>query len=55
MLTDPPNGTVMTTGNTEGGVAMYICDREFELEGDDMRTCLANGTWNGSVPICTRK
>ena len=55
VLTDPDNGTVFTTGNTVGDVAMYICDREYEIVGDDMRTCLDDGTWNGSVPICTRK
>ena len=55
VLPDPDNGTVTTSGNTVGDVAMYNCGPDYELVGDDMRTCLADGTWNGSVPICARK
>ena len=30
----------------------YSCNGGYELEGGNLRTCTANGKWNGTEPIC---
>ena len=35
-------------------MARYSCDSGFELIGNTIRTCQANGTWSGMPPICQR-
>ena len=46
------NGTVTWTSLTEGGVATYVCDDGFELEGNMTRTCESSGMWRGEEPMC---
>ena len=52
VLLDPINGTVTWTSLTEGGVATYVCDDGFELEGSMTRTCESSGMWSGEEPMC---
>uniref|UniRef100_A0A1I7XRQ1 Sushi domain-containing protein n=1 Tax=Heterorhabditis bacteriophora TaxID=37862 RepID=A0A1I7XRQ1_HETBA len=33
-------------------VAKYSCALGFERIGQEKRTCLSNGTWSGSAPVC---
>ncbi|XP_071548908.1 P-selectin-like [Panulirus ornatus] len=35
-----------------GSVATYRCDRGHVVDGQSMRTCLSNGTWNHKPPTC---
>ena len=51
-LLDPINGAVTWTSLTEGGVATYVCDDGFELEGSMTRTCESSGMWSGEEPLC---
>lgn len=36
----------------EGMVVTFECDVGFYLLGSMTRTCLSNGTWSGSMPVC---
>ena len=51
-LLDPINGAVTWTSLTVGGVATYVCDDGFELEGSMTRTCESSGMWSGEEPMC---
>lgn len=33
-------------------VASYQCDDGYSLSGNIQRTCLCDGSWNGSMPQC---
>lgn len=48
----PTNGTVDAPMTTLDNSATYACDVGFDLVGDMTRTCQADGTWSGSVPMC---
>ena len=51
LLENPMNGNV--TFNTEfNSQATYTCDPEFDLVGNDTRTCQADRSWSGEEPIC---
>ena len=54
-LSDPANGTVRWTGLTNGSLAVYSCDKGYQLSGDRIRTCMSNGMWSGQEPTCIRK
>ena len=52
------NGTVnpanATTSNSDNGtVVLFECDDGFELVGDDTTTCLANSSWENTIPACS--
>ena len=51
-FSDPDNGTVLISSSTEGGVATYFCDDEYELEGNTSRVCLPDGQWSGNETFC---
>lgn len=52
-LPDIPNGDVNITPDTQlGSAAIYTCDTGFELNGNKLRRCQADGTWSGSEPTC---
>ena len=52
-LNDPANGQVShTAGTTFGQTATYSCNTDYNLLGDNTRTCQATGMWSGSKPTC---
>ena len=53
-LYSPVNGEVTWTGLTSGSTATYTCDSDYQLIGDQIRTCLNTGVWSGRKPTCTR-
>ena len=53
LLVDPANGNITySDGTVEGSVATYMCDPEFELEGEPTRNCGSNGEWTGDAVTC---
>ncbi|XP_054715463.1 sushi, von Willebrand factor type A, EGF and pentraxin domain-containing protein 1-like [Uloborus diversus] len=52
LLTDPPNGKVISSQKKLHSVATYQCARNFKLKGSAERVCLLDGTWSGSMPTC---
>ncbi|XP_072444220.1 sushi, von Willebrand factor type A, EGF and pentraxin domain-containing protein 1 isoform X5 [Chiloscyllium punctatum] len=48
----PSNGNVLAGNHTFQSVANYSCSFGFLIEGDQTRTCLANGSWSGEMPEC---
>lgn len=54
VLPAPANGTVTVMTPTVGGLAAYACSSGYTLAGVSTRTCLSDGTWSGSAPICTQ-
>lgn len=57
LLTPILNSTVLylTNGRTTfGAVAQYLCNPGHSLDGNSLRVCLENGSWNGTEPICRR-
>ena len=59
-LGNPNNGQVMITGGLvptaiagEDATAMYTCNQGYNLVGEEVRTCQANGVWDGTEPACT--
>ena len=52
-LSDPTNGGVIWSTLTEGSVATYHCDNDYELVGDEVRRCV-DGEWTGQEPTCIR-
>lgn len=52
-LTSPLNGYVETSnGTVVGSVARYTCQTGYNIEGPSERSCLENGQWNSTTPIC---
>lgn len=51
-LDDPTNGSVTLCGLQPGGRAAYSCNYGYELDGQDVLTCLTNGEWNNPPPTC---
>ena len=55
-LDDPANGQVELSNTTVGSSANYTCTRGYILSnGNNTRTCEADGEWSGDTPICERK
>ena len=54
-LSSPSYGRVSVTTDDIGGRANYTCNSGFRLVGLSTRTCLSDGTWSGSEPICNCK
>ena len=54
---DAPSNGVILPPNIDGAAyfgytVTYSCERGYDLIGPVMRTCQADGQWNGSVPTC---
>ena len=54
-LPSPANGQVATSTTTLGSTAVYRCNNGYTLSGSAMRNCLADTTWSGTEPTCSRK
>lgn len=52
---DIPNGHVSATEVYFGSVATYSCNHHYELVGNDISHCTANGTWSSEPPTCRMK
>jgi formylglycine-generating enzyme required for sulfatase activity len=51
-LTPPQNGAVDAPDTTFAAIATYECDEGYDLIGDTLRSCGADGSWSGSAPTC---
>ena len=51
-LPDISNGGVSLSGTQFASVATYSCDVGYRLEGEMERTCLSNGSWSDTTPLC---
>ena len=47
------NGTItISTDTTYKAIALYECHKGFRLQGPELRSCLANGSWSDVDPFC---
>ncbi|XP_069128762.1 sushi, von Willebrand factor type A, EGF and pentraxin domain-containing protein 1-like [Argopecten irradians] len=46
------NGEVMENGLVYQSRSIYTCDEGFELEGEEILTCIENGRWSAEYPVC---
>ena len=46
------NGVARAEQSTFGSVVTYLCDNGYTLEGNNARTCQADTSWDGDVPLC---
>ena len=53
-MTAAGTGRVCYNGTATGSVAVYACNcpSQYRLVGTGTRTCLSDGTWSGTVPLC---
>jgi hypothetical protein len=53
-LNDPDNGNLELSGNTFGQTAEYTCNTGFNLIGESILMCGADGQWigDGDSPVC---
>ena len=50
------NGNPPSDNNTTfGSTVTYTCQQGYMREGDRAITCLTNGEWNASAPVCNRE
>ena len=59
-LSDPNNGTINCSLGADGvpsyeDTCNFTCNTGYELTSNDTRTCQSNGSWSGSVVMCTGK
>ena len=48
-------GIVINRGRSVGDIAHFTCNKNLELNGNIITTCLTDGVWSGSKPGCKRK
>ena len=58
-LPDPSNGMMnCSLGDdgvpSSGDTCSFTCDTGYELTGSDTRSCQSDGSWSGSVAMCSR-
>ena len=51
-LASPVDGAVVLNGTTVGIVAVYMCNRGFQIVGNASRTCQEDGDWSDAEPVC---
>ena len=49
------DGVVCFNRTTVGSRAVYICNDNFLLMGNEARVCQRDGNWNGRTPQCILK
>ena len=57
-LDNPSNGQVALSGTSVGSLAIYTCNRGFQINGNTIftRVCLeSTEMWSGSNPTCGGK
>ena len=56
-LRAPDNGAIEYSQEPHiyQSLATYTCASGYMLDGGSGRECQADGTWNGSSPLCRRK
>ena len=54
--TPPPvqHASVVETGRHYGDVIYYVCDDGYDLNGNNLLECGADGRWSGDLPDCER-
>ncbi|XP_020615812.1 CUB and sushi domain-containing protein 3-like isoform X2 [Orbicella faveolata] len=50
--TSPINGSSSGTVTTFSNTIKFSCDVGFDLVGSSTRTCMADKTWSGEMPVC---
>ena len=58
-LSDPSNGMISCSLGDDGilsyeDTCSFTCDTGYELTDGDTRTCQSDGSWSGSVAVCSR-
>ena len=58
-LDNPSNGMVSCSLGEDGvpsceDTCSFTCDTGYDLTGSDTRTCQCNGSWSGSIVMCSR-
>lgn len=54
-LDAPPNGSLTYTNNQSiGSLALYSCEKGFQLSGNETRKCLKSNIWSGVSPVCEK-
>ena len=51
-LDNPKFGEVSYCKTAVGDTACYCCCDDYELVGNEERTCQSDGTWSGDEPVC---
>ena len=51
----PSDGTRQLLDTVVGSMVTYSCRKGYRLLGDEQRTCQADTTWTGSLPVCQSK
>jgi hypothetical protein len=49
---DIENGQVNVSTNGSVTVASFICDEDYNLNGNNKLVCTTTGIWNGPTPQC---
>ena len=58
-MSDPSNGMINCSLEDDEvpsyeDTCSFTCDTGYELTGSDTRTCQSDGSWSGSVAVCSR-
>lgn len=54
-VVDIPSGNVTIVSDGQATTAVYTCADGYELDGEDVLTCLLNSTWSSQPPTCCKK
>ena len=54
-ISAPTSGRVSGSGLTYRSVRTFSCNIGYKLGGSTTRTCQADGSWSGTIAICSSK